>query len=55
MPDLARLRSDLAAAVGQPLTDWQAAALALQKRTTVHPSVSSSGQCGGAIALYRRD
>jgi hypothetical protein len=38
MPDLARLRSDLAAfaaAVGQPLTAWQAAALKLRRRTTV--------------------
>jgi hypothetical protein len=38
MTNLARLRYDLAAcavAVGQPLTPWQADALALEQRTTV--------------------
>jgi integrase len=47
MPDLARLRSDLAAfaaAIGQPLAPWQAAALRLRKRTTVVAAPRQSGK-----------
>jgi hypothetical protein len=54
MPDLARLRSDLAvfaAAIGQPLAPWQAAALRLGKRTTVVAAPRQSGKSRALAVL----
>ena len=51
MTDLARLRSDLsafAAAIGQPLTEWQATSLKLDRRTSV---VVAPRQAGRSRAL----
>jgi Helicase len=58
MPDLVRLRSDLcafSAAIGQPLTGWQADALALSRRTTalVAPRQSGKSRALGVLALHR--
>jgi hypothetical protein len=54
MPDLARLRSDLAAfaaAIGQPLAPRQAAALRLRKRTTVVAAPRQSGKSRALAVL----
>lgn len=54
MPDLARLRSDLrafSAAIGQPLTEWQADALALSHRTTTIAAPRQSGKSRSLAVL----
>ena len=58
MPDLRRARADLqtfAHAIEQPLTDWQAAAFALQRRTTVvvAPRQSGKSRSLAVLALWR--
>jgi hypothetical protein len=58
MPDLATLRRDLLAfsiAIGQPLADWQADSLSLDRRTTtiVAPRQSGKSRALGVLALHR--
>jgi hypothetical protein len=58
MTDLARLRSDLrefSLAIEQPLADWQAVSLALDRRTTVivAPRESGKSRSLAVLALWR--